>query len=199
VGDATRHEVWLARHGETEWSAAGRHTGRTDVPLTADGERQASELGRRIGSRRFALVLTSPLARARETCRLAGQGAAAQEDDDLVEWDYGSFEGRTTAEIRRELPGWSVWDGALPDGETAEQVGERADRVIARARAAEGDVALFGHAHALRVLASRWLGLPARQGRGFALDTASLSVLGFEREEPVIRSWNWSGRLDLLS
>lgn len=190
--ESARREVWLARHGQTEWSAIGRHTGRSDIALTPAGMRQAEALGLRLAHRRFALVLTSPLVRARETCRLAGLGAAAQVEPLLVEWDYGAREGRTTAEIRREEPGWSVWSGTLPGGESAEAVGERADRVLARVRAAPGAAILFGHGHMLRILAARWIGLPARAGRSLALDTASLSVLGHEREEPVIRSWNRS-------
>jgi probable phosphoglycerate mutase len=185
-------QLWLIRHGETAWSRAGRHTGRTDVPLTPRGELQARLLARRIAARPFALVLTSPLSRARETCRLAGHLDGAAVDPDLQEWDYGRMEGRTTAEIQRELPGWSVWTGPVPGGETPDEVGARADRVIARAAAAEGDVALFAHAHVLRVLAARWIGLPATGGRHLALDTASLSVLGHEHGRPVLRSWNES-------
>ncbi len=183
-------ELWLIRHGETEWSRSGQHTGRTDVPLTADGERQAARLGRRLGGRAFALVLTSPLARARETCRLAGYGAVARADADLLEWDYGAYEGRTTAQIREEAPGWTIWTGGVRAGESAEEVGARADRVIARCTGAAGHAALFAHGHVLRILAARWLGLPARAGRDFALDTASLSVLGHEHEHRVLRSWN---------
>jgi probable phosphoglycerate mutase len=185
-------QLWLIRHGETAWSRSGQHTGRTDVPLTPRGETQARLLARRIGQHPFALVLTSPLSRARETCRLAGHLERAVLEPDLLEWDYGEMEGRTTAEIRRELPGWSPWTGHMPGGETPEQVGARVDRVIARAAAIEGDVALFAHAHVLRVLAARWLELPAVGGRYLALDTASLSVLGHEHERRVIRSWNES-------
>ena len=183
-------EIWLIRHGETAWSLAGRHTGRTDVPLTPHGVRQAERLGRRIAGKRFALVLTSPLARARETCLLAGLAAGAEADADLAEWDYGDLEGRTSAEIRTGTPGWTIWTGAVPGGETAAQVGARADRAIGRARREDGDVALFAHGHLLRVLAARWLGLAPAAGRYFALDTASLSVLGVEQDLPVIRSWN---------
>ena len=183
-------EIWLIRHGETAWSLSGQHTGRTEVPLTPEGVRQAEALGDRLAGKQFALVLTSPRARARETCRLAGLAGAAQVDDDLAEWDYGDLEGRTSAEIRGEIPGWTIWDGPVPGGETAAQVGARADRVLARARAAGGDVALFAHGHLLRVAAARWLGLPPAEGRLFALDTASVSVLGLEQELPVIRSWN---------
>jgi broad specificity phosphatase PhoE len=183
-------EIWLVRHGETAWSASGRHTGRTDIPLTDDGVRQAEALARRLAGARFALVLTSPLARARETCRLAGLAAAAEVDPDLAEWDYGALEGRTSAEIRGEIPGWTIWDGPVPGGETADQVGARADRVLARALEGGGDVALFAHGHVLRVTAARWLGLPATEGRLFALDTASVSVLGHEQEHRVVRCWN---------
>ncbi len=185
-------QLWLIRHGETAWSRDGRHTGRTDVPLTARGELQARLLARRLAAHPFALVLTSPLSRARETCRLAGRLEGAVVDPDLQEWDYGQLEGRTTAEIQRELPGWSVWTGPIPGGETPDEVGARADRVIARASAVEGDFALFAHAHVLRVLAARWVGLPATGGRHLALDTASLSVLGHEHGRPVVRSWNES-------
>lgn len=183
-------EIWLIRHGETAWSLSGRHTGTTDVPLTPHGVRQAERLGRRIAGKRFALVLTSPLARARETCLLAGLAAGAEADADLAEWDYGDLEGRTSAEIRTGTPGWTIWTGAVPGGETAAQVGARADLVLARARREDGDVALFAHGHLLRVLAARWLGLAPAAGRYFALDTASVSVLGVEQDLPVIRSWN---------
>ena len=185
-----RPELWLIRHGETEWSATGRHTGRTDVPLTAVGQRQAAALGRRLAGRSFALVLVSPLIRAFETCRIAGYGDVAQFTDDLLEWDYGVYEGRTTVDIRTEVPGWTIWTGNPPGGETIEQVGRRITTVIDRATAAGGDVALFAHGHVLRVLAACWFGLPPRAGRLLALDTASLSVLGYERETRVITTWN---------
>jgi broad specificity phosphatase PhoE len=185
-----RPEVVLVRHGETEWSRAGKHTGRTDVPLTEAGVRDAAALGSALAARRFELVLTSPLSRASETCRLAGLGDVAVPSDDLLEWDYGAYEGRTTAEIRAERPGWSLWRHGVPGGETAEQVGERADRVVAKLRASDGDAAVFAHGHLLRVLAARWLGLDPAEGRLLALDTASLSVLGYERETAVIRLWN---------
>ena len=183
-------EIWLIRHGETEWSRTGRHTGRTDLPLTPLGERQAAALGRHLDGRPFALVLTSPLGRARETCRLAGYGEVAELTEDLLEWDYGDYEGRTTAEIRAEVPGWSIWTGDVPRGESVEQVGIRARRVIARAGAAAGDVALFAHGHVLRILTACWLGLPPANGRLFALGTAAVSVLGCERESRVISVWN---------
>ena len=188
-------ELWLVRHGETEWSKSGQHTGRTDIPLTAMGERQAQALGRYLAGRQFALVLTSPLGRARETCRLAGLAAAAQVTEDLLEWNYGIYEGRTTAAVRAEQPGWSIWTTSIPQGETVEQVGERTRRVIARAEAAAGDVALFAHAHVLRILTTCWLGLPPIHGRNLALGTASLSVLGYERENRVIEIWNQDWRL----
>lgn len=180
----------LVRHGETEWSRSGQHTGRTDIPLTELGRRQAELAGASLRGRRFALVLTSPLQRAAETCRLAGLGEAAQVRGELAEWDYGAFEGRTTADIRTEVPGWSLWRDGVPRGETAAEVGARADRIIAEARAAEGDVALFAHGHVLRVLAARWLGLSPVDGRLFALSTATISILGYERETAVILRWN---------
>jgi broad specificity phosphatase PhoE len=183
-------EVVVVRHGETEWSRAGRHTGRTDVPLTEEGGRQATALRDHLAGRRFALVLTSPLSRAKETCLLAGHGDVVQERDDLREWDYGAYEGRTTAEIRGERPGWTLWHDGVPDGETVAEVGARADRVIVELRNAAGDAAVFAHGHLLRVLAARWLGLEPTGGRLFALDTATISVLGHEREMPVIRLWN---------
>lgn len=192
---ADRHQIWLIRHGETEWSATGRHTGRTDIPLTPAGEQQASALGHRLGGRRFALVLASPLSRARETCRLAGYGDGAAVTDDLLEWDYGIYEGRTTADIRVEQPGWSIWTAAVREGESVEQVGERARRLIQRAETAAGDVAMFAHAHVLRIVAACWIGLRPVDGRLLALGTASISVLGYERETRVIQVWNHDWRL----
>jgi broad specificity phosphatase PhoE len=183
-------ELWLIRHGETAWSLSGAHTGRTDLPLTAAGEQRAVALGRALAGRRFALVLTSPLRRARETCRLAGYGDVAQATDDLREWDYGAYEGRTTADIRQEVPGWSIWAGPVPGGETLEQVATRAQRVIAQAVTAGGDVALFAHGHILRVVTACWLGLPPDAGRLLALGTAGLSVLGYEHEWRAVRRWN---------
>ncbi|GGA56219.1 phosphoglycerate mutase [Edaphobacter acidisoli] len=185
-------ELWLVRHGETEWSAGGAHTSRTDIALTEHGRRRAEELRAFLAGVKFDAVLVSPMQRARETARIAGFGDAVV-DDGLKEWDYGVYEGRTTAEIRKELPEWSVWKNAIVDGETVEQVGERADAVIARALAAApagGKVALFAHAHLLRILASRWVGLSAADGRLFVLGTGSLSVLGWERETRAIVSWN---------
>jgi broad specificity phosphatase PhoE len=183
-------EIVLVRHGETEWSRAGKHTGRTDVPLTDEGRAQAVALGATLRGLRFALVLTSPLSRALETCRLADLGEVAQERPDLMEWDYGAYEGRTTAEIREERPDWTLWRDGVPGGESAAEVGARADRVIAELRAAGGDAAVFAHGHLLRVLTARWLGLDPADGRLFALDTTTISVLGDEREAAVIRLWN---------
>lgn len=183
-------DIWLLRHGETPWSLAGRHTGRTDIALTPRGELQAEALGRRIGGRAFARVWTSPLRRAHDTCRIAGYGDVAETDDDLQEWDYGGYEGRTTADIRLERPGWTIWEAGAPDGEDAAAVGARVERVLARALAAGGDVALFAHGHLLRALAARWLGWPVAAGGALALDTASVCVLGFERERRVLRAWN---------
>ena len=183
-------ELWIVRHGETEWSRMGRHTGRTDVPLTAAGVEQAAALRERIGGHRFALVLSSPLRRSWDTCRLAGFGDRARATADLLEWDYGAYEGRTTSEIQRELPGWSIWTGVVPGGETVEEVGVRVRRLIEEAVAAGGDVALFAHGHVLRALAASWLELSPREGRRFALDTATIGVLGFEGSTRVIRSWN---------
>ena len=183
-------ELWLVRHGETEWSLSGAHTGRTDLPLTAHGREEARAIGRALKGRRFTLVLTSPLGRARETAQLAGYGDAAQLDANLHEWDYGDYEGHTTAEIRQKIPSWSLWNDGVSGGETIEQVSARAGAVLARAARAAGDVALFGHGHILRILTARWLGLPPRDGRLFALGTASVSTLGYEREIPVIMRWN---------
>ncbi|MBX3326154.1 MAG: histidine phosphatase family protein [Nitrospira sp.] len=187
-----RQELWLIRHGETEWSTAKQHTGRTDIPLTPTGEGQAIAVGRSLAGRQFALVLCSPLRRARETCRLAGYGDAANLTDDLLEWDYGIYEGKTTQDIRLEHPDWSIWTTSVFNGESIEQVGRRAQRVIDQALTVGGDVALFGHAHLLRVLTACWLGLPPEAGRLFVLGTASMSVLGYERETRVISRWNVS-------
>jgi probable phosphoglycerate mutase len=183
------HEVWLVRHGETEWSRDGRHTSTTDLPLTDEGVRVAKELRERLDPVDFALVLTSPRRRARDTAELAGRGDA-QVDEDLAEWDYGDLEGLTTEQIRETYPDWTIWDGPVPGGESAEQVAVRFDRVVARCRAAAGPVLLFGHGHALRVLAARWLRLPVTEGRHLYLDTATISVLGDDRGTPVVRRWN---------
>jgi probable phosphoglycerate mutase len=181
-------EIWLMRHGETAWSLSGQHTSRTDLPLTEEGERRAKEIGRILAGRPFALVLSSPMKRALDTCRLAGYTATIC--DDLREWNYGDYEGLTTAEIQKTAPGWSVWTGAIPNGENIAQVSTRADRVIARAAAAQHDVALFGHGHMLRALAARWIGMELVAGQRLALSTGSISVLGYERETRVIRLWN---------
>ena len=178
------------RHGETEWSREGKHTGHTDVPLTELGRRQAQAVGAALKGRRFALVLSSPLTRALETCRLAGFGDVAELRDELREWDYGAFEGRKTIEIREERPGWTLWRDGVPEGETIDQVAARVDRVLAELRAGQGDALLFAHGHVLRVLAARWLGLEPQAGALFALDPASISALGYERETSVIRLWN---------
>ena len=190
-------ELWLIRHGETTWSAEGRHTGRTDIPLTENGRRQAAVLGKALAGTKFAAVRCSPLLRAKETCEIAGFGSVAEVDEGLREWDYGVYEGRTSQEIQAEIPGWSVWKDAIVGGETVEQVGARADGVIARALSAAGPqtdqvarVALFAHAHILRILAARWIGLGPRGGSLFALGTGSVSVLGWEKETRVVQRWN---------
>jgi broad specificity phosphatase PhoE len=187
------HEIVLVRHGETEWSRAGKHTGRTDVPLTEAGRRQAHVVGTELQTRRFAAVWTSPLSRAAESCRLAGFGDVAVPREELMEWDYGEYEGRTTPEIRSERPGWTLWADGVPAGETVGEVAERVDRVLAEADSVGGDTLFFAHGHVLRVLAARWLGLEPAEGRLFALDPATLSVLGYERETRVIRLWNQAG------
>jgi len=189
-GDAPQTEIVLVRHGETEWSRDGRHTGRTDVALTEPGRVEAEALGAVLDGWSFELVLTSPLSRATETCRLARFGDVAIPSDDLLEWYYGAYEGRTTKEIREERPGWTLWRDGVPGGETAADVGARVDRVVARLRREGGAAAVFAHGHLLRVLTARWLGLEPDQGRLFALDTATIGVLGFERETAVIRLWN---------
>jgi probable phosphoglycerate mutase len=185
-------KVYLARHGETAWSLSGQHTGRTDIPLTERGERNARSLGARLADLNFAHVFTSPLQRARRTCELAGFGARAEVDPDLAEWDYGAYDGRRTADVRKERPDWFLFRDGCPGGETPEAVAARADRVVARLRALDGDVLLFSHGHFLRVLAARWLGLPGPDGRLFLLSTASLSILGYEhsRDEPGLRLWD---------
>ena len=184
--------VYLARHGETAWSLSGQHTGLTDLPLTERGERNALRLAKRLDGLSFAQVLTSPLKRAMRTCELAGFGATALPDPDLVEWNYGRYEGRTTAEIHAERPAWELFTDGCPDGESPGQVGERADRVVGTVRGIAGNVLLFSSGHVLRVLAARWLGLPPGAGRYFLLRTASLSALGYEhdRSRPVIALWD---------
>jgi broad specificity phosphatase PhoE len=186
-------ELWLIRHGETEWSLSGAHTSRTDIPLTEHGRKRAEELRDYLKGTQFNAVFVSPMQRARETCEIAGFEDIAVVDEGLREWDYGIYEGKTTAEIRKDVPGWSVWKDEIVGGETAEDVGERADGVIAQALAAGapgGKVALFAHAHILRILAARWVGLAADGGRLLTLGTGSVSVLGWERETRVIEAWN---------
>lgn len=184
--------VWLIRHGETEWSRTGAHTGRTDVPLAKSGEERAAATGRYLAGKQFALVLTSPRKRAIDTCRIAGYGDVAQVEPNLREWDYGEYEGRTTADIRREVPNWSLWTMGVPGGEKIEEVAGRARVVIQRVSSVSGDVALFAHGHILRILTACWLDLSPDAGRLFAFDTGCLSVLGYEREIRVIQRWNLS-------
>ena len=188
----TLPSVYLARHGETAWSLSGQHTGLTDLPLTERGEANARALGDRLRGLAFGLVLTSPLQRAKHTCQLAGFGDAAVEDRDLVEWNYGSYEGRRTAEILQERPGWQLFRDGCPGGESPADTGSRADRVLARIRAATGNVLVFSSGHILRVLGARWLGLPPGGGRYFLLGTARVSTLGYEHDktEPVFKLWN---------
>jgi broad specificity phosphatase PhoE len=183
-------ELVLVRHGETAWRPDPNHTARTDVPLTDDGRREAERLRSALAGRRFARVLTSPLQRAAETCRLAGLGDAAETTDALLEWDYGEYEGITTKEIRETRPGWFLWRDGCPGGETAADVGARVDPLVGQLAGADGDVAIFSHGHVLRVLTARWLTLGAESGALFALGTGTLSILGFEREVRVIRRWN---------
>ena len=185
-------EIWLIRHGETEWSKSGAHTGRTDIPLTDEGRRRARELRGALAGHRFSVVLVSPMQRARETCALAGFGDVAQVDPNLCEWNYGDYEGKSTAQIRQQRPNWNLWKDGVVNGETVEQVGARAQAVIARVKPVEGEVALFAHGHILRILTACWLGLPPDAGRLFALDTGSMSMLGFERDTQVISKWNQS-------
>jgi broad specificity phosphatase PhoE len=184
----SRAELWLLRHGETEWSLSGAHTSHTDLPLTPEGERRAAKLKIFLAGHEFAMVLSSPMRRALDTARLAG--FHPEVTSDLLEWDYGEYEGRTTPDIQQEAPGWTVWTADPPGGETAAQVSARADRVIERAADAPGDVALFGHGHMLRVLCARWLSLGPANGKLFALSTGTVSVLGYERDTRVIRTWN---------
>jgi broad specificity phosphatase PhoE len=183
-------EVVLVRHGETEWSRDLRHTGRTDVPLTDVGRREAEQLRGALAGRTFVRVLTSPLERAAETCRLAGLGDSAETTDTLLEWDYGDYEGITTKQIRESRPGWFLWRDGCPGGETAADVGARVDPLVDELAALDGDVALFSHGHVLRVLTARWLTLSPESGALFALGTGTLSILGFERDVRVIRRWN---------
>jgi broad specificity phosphatase PhoE len=187
---AAENEAWVLRHGATEWSSTGRHTGRTDLPLSPQGRDQARAVGRALGGRVFSRVLVSPLARARETCELAGYGAQAEITDALAEVDYGDYEGLTTAEIRDVVPGWTVWTAPCPGGETLDQVADRVDRVIDEVRRAGGPVALFAHGHVLRVLTARWCELAATEGRRFPLDTGTVGLLGHEHGFPGVRRWN---------
>ena len=183
-------QVYLIRHGETEWSLSGQHTGVTDIPLTEKGRRVAKLLQPVLAKETFALVLTSPLDRARKTCELAGLGAQAEIDRDLVEWNYGEYEGLTPKQVHAETPGWMLFSDGCPGGESPEQVGGRVDRVIARVRAVKGHVALFAHGHVFRVLAARWLGLPPTAGCHFLLDTATLNILSYYRGIPAVKRWN---------
>ncbi len=184
------HEIALARHGETEWSRDMRHTGRTDVPLTDVGRRQAEALGQRLAGRSFARVLVSPLRRALETCELAGLGEQAEQRPELLEFDYGEAEGLTTPEMRERMPDWTVWTHGAPGGESPADVGARLQPLLTELRTAEGDVAIFAHGHVLRVLAALWIDLGPSDGARFTLKTASLSGLGWERSTPAIRLWN---------
>jgi probable phosphoglycerate mutase len=185
-------EIWLVRHGETEWSLSGRHTGRSDIPLTPNGEEAARKLAPRLEGRSFSAVWSSPSQRARNTCRLAGFDAGAAVKADLAEWDYGAYEGITTKEILAGRPGWQLFRDGCPNGEAAADVGARADNIVAQLREVDSPILIFSSSHFLRVLAARWLGLPPEDGARFILDTASVSVLGYEhdRTEPVIRRWN---------
>ena len=182
--------LYVVRHGATEWSRSGQHTGRTDLPLLPEGEEQARATGALLANIDFSLVLCSPMQRARRTCELAGHLDRAVTDNDLQEWDYGDYEGVTTPTIRETVPGWTVWSGICPNGETIEQVSNRADRVIERVRNESGNVIVFAHGHILRVLTARWCELDPVEGQRFILDPATLSILGWERETPAVRQWN---------
>lgn len=182
--------LYVVRHGATEWSRSGQHTGRTDLPLLPEGEEQARATGSLLANIDFSLVLCSPMQRARRTCELAGLLDCAVTENDLQEWDYGDYEGVTTPTIRETVPGWTVWSGVCPNGETIEQVSNRADRVIERVRNESGNVIVFAHGHILRILTARWCELDPVEGRRFILDPATLSILGWERETPAIRQWN---------
>ena len=187
---ANEQKIYLSRHGETEWSLNGQHTGVTDIPLTENGRMAARLLQPVLAKEIFALVLTSPLQRARETCELAGLGMQATIESDLIEWNYGEYEGLKTEQIRLTRPGWLVFRDGCPGGESPEQIGARADRVLTKVRATDGNVALFAHGHILRVLAARWINLSASYGEHFLLDTATLNVLGYYRESPAFKIWN---------
>ncbi len=188
----THPEIWLIRHGETAWSRSGQHTGWTDLDLLPDGEEQARRLGNLLAGRPFARVYSSPLRRAVRTCELAGYAQSAILDEDLREWNYGSLEGKTAATLREAVPGWTVWDDGPPDGEAIEHVYDRAARFLSGIGEVDGDCAVFAHGHFLRILACAYLGLPPRHARYLALSTASVSVLGWEREQRVLRRWNFS-------
>ena len=194
--EARQPRLFLVRHGQTDWSASGQHTGWTDLPLNDTGRRQAALLAARLAPMRFAAVFTSPLVRALDTCRAAGLAEEAIVDPDLREWDYGEYEGRTTDEIRETQPGWSIWADPVPGGEAIDDVAARVDRVIERTLRAEGDVAIFGHGHCLRILAARWLRLDPGIGGLLELSTATISRLGWERERRVLELWNDAAHLD---
>ena len=187
---ATLRRAFLIRHGETEWSLSGQHTGTTDIPLTENGRNVARQLEPLLRAATFSLVLTSPLRRARQTCELAGLGAQAEVDANLLEWNYGEYEGLTSKQINETVPGWILFNDGCPGGESPSEVGARADQVVARIRSIEGDVALFGHGHFFRVLVARWLGLPPAAGSHFLLDTATISVLSHYRGIPAVKRWN---------
>jgi broad specificity phosphatase PhoE len=189
-------KVVLVRHGETEWTVSRRHTGRTDIPLTENGRQEAKLIAARLADQRFASVLTSPLSRARETCELAELGTPATVTDDLLEWDYGDYEGRRTADIRTERPDWLLFRDGVPHGESPDDVARRVDRVIARAREVDGDVALFAHGHLLRVLGARWIDQPPADGAHLLLSTGAICLLGWERETPVLIHWNSTAHLE---
>ncbi|NCY15330.1 MAG: histidine phosphatase family protein [Actinobacteria bacterium] len=190
MSDGDRHRLFVIRHGATEWSRTGQHTGHTDIALLPEGEAQARATGALLAGHEFALVLTSPLQRARHTCELVGLGAQAQVEPNLIEWDYGEYEGITSAQIHQTAPGWTVWTGAIPGGETIEQVAARADAVIERVLGADGDCIVFAHGHILRTLTARWCELDPREGRRFVLDPATLCVLGWEHDSRAILQWN---------
>ena len=191
VSISTNHPLlYVVRHGATEWSQSGQHTGRTDLPLLTEGEDQARATGSLLANNDFSLVLCSPLQRAQRTCELAGLLDRAVIDTDLQEWDYGDYEGVTTTTIRESVPGWTVWSGTCPNGEAIEQVSKRADRVIERVRNESGNVIVFAHGHILRILTARWCELDPVEGQRFILDPATLSILGWERETPAVRQWN---------
>lgn len=194
MSDTADRRIVLVRHAETEWSLAGRHTGRTDLPLTDGGRKKARQMAERLAGRRFATVLTSPLARARQTCEIAGYGDVAEVRGELTEWDYGDYEGLTTAEIREARPGWILWNDGVPGGESPEDVSRRVDGVVEELSGEHqgGDVAVFAHGHSLRALAVRWIGLPIDAGRLLVLGTGTLSTLGWKREIRVIDEWNSS-------